>query len=52
MQVQVTTNKGFFGYHDQGGDGSNAPERSFTYIPDATNRKIILVSGTKRFPKI
>ena len=39
---------GFFGYHDQGGDGSNAPERSFTYIPDAT---IVnnLVSGTKGF---
>ena len=40
--------KGFFGYHDQGGDGSNAPERSFTFIPDAT---IVnnLVSGTKGF---
>ena len=40
--------QGFFGYHDQGGDGSNAPERSFTYIPDAT---IVnnLVSGTKGF---
>ena len=39
---------GFFGYHDQGGDGSNAPERSFTFIPDAT---IVnnLVSGTKGF---
>ena len=40
--------QGFFGFHDQGGDGSNAPERSFTYIPDAT---IVnnLVSGTKGF---
>ena len=39
---------GFFGYHDLGGDASNAPERSFTYIPDAT---IVnnLVSGTKGF---
>ncbi len=27
---------GFFGYHDLGGDASNAPERSFTYIPEAT----------------
>ena len=34
--------------HDLGGDASNAPERSFTYIPDAT---IVnnLVSGTKGF---
>ena len=40
------TKQGFFGYHDLGGDASNAPERSFTYIPDAT---IVnnLVSGTK-----
>ena len=40
--------QGFFGYHDQAGDGSNAPERSFTYIPDAT---IVnnLISGTKGF---
>ena len=39
---------GFFGYHDLVGDASNAPERSFTYIPDAT---IVnnLVSGTKGF---
>jgi hypothetical protein len=39
---------GFFGYHDLSGDASNAPERSFTYIPDAT---IVnnLVSGTKGF---
>ena len=40
--------QGFFGYHDLGGDASNAPERSFTYIPDAT---IVnnLVSGAKGF---
>jgi len=40
--------QGFFGYHDLAGDASNAPERSFTYIPDAT---IVnnLVSGTKGF---
>jgi len=40
--------QGFFGYHDLGGDASNAPERSFTYIPEAT---IVnnLVSGTKGF---
>ena len=40
--------KGFFGFHDLAGDASNAPERSFTYIPDAT---IVnnLVSGTKGF---
>ena len=42
------TKQGFFGYHDLAGDASNAPERSFTYIPDAT---IVnnLVSGTKGF---
>ena len=40
--------QGFFGFHDLSGDGSNAPERSFTYIPDAT---IVnnLVGGTKGF---
>ena len=40
--------QGFFGFHDLVGDASNAPERSFTYIPDAT---IVnnLVSGTKGF---
>ena len=39
---------GFFGYHDLGGDASNAPARSFTYIPEAT---IVnnLVGGTKGF---
>ena len=42
--------QGFFGYHDQGGDGSNAPERSFTFIPDAT---IVnnLSKWYKRFPR-
>ena len=40
--------QGFFGYHDLGGDASNAPERSFTYIPDATITNN-LVSGTKGF---
>ena len=39
---------GFFGYHDLGGDASNAPERSFTYIPEATLVNN-LVSGTKGF---
>ena len=40
--------KGFFGFHDLGGESSNAPEGSFTFIPDAT---IVnnLVSGTKGF---
>jgi len=40
--------KGFFGFHDLGGESSNAPEGSFTFIPDAT---IInnLVGGTKGF---
>ena len=40
--------QGFFGYHDLGGDASNAPERSFTYIPEATMVNN-LVSGTKGF---
>ena len=39
---------GFFGYNDSTGETSNAPERSFTYIPDATNTGNI-VSGTKGF---
>ena len=40
--------QGFFGFHDLGGESSNAPEGSFTFIPDAT---IInnLVGGTKGF---
>jgi len=40
--------QGFFGFHDLGGDGSNAPERSFTFIPDATITNN-LVSGAKGF---
>ena len=27
---------GFFGYNDSAGEGSSAPARAFTYIPDAT----------------
>ena len=38
--------KGFFGYSDAGGDGSNAPERAFTYVPDATISSNV-VSGTR-----
>ena len=40
--------QGFFGFHDLGGESSNAPEGSFTFIPDAT---IVnnLVGGTKGF---
>ena len=45
----VVNNKtGFFGYNDSTGEGSNAPERSFTYIPEATNTGNVL-SGTKGF---
>ena len=45
----VANNKtGFFGFNDSGGEGSNAPERSFTYIPDATNTGNVM-SGTKGF---
>ena len=45
----VANNKtGFFGYNDSTGETSNAPERSFTYIPDATNTGNI-VSGTRGF---
>ena len=45
----VGNNKtGFFGYNDSTGETSNAPERSFTYIPDATNTGNV-VSGTKGF---
>jgi len=38
--------KGFFGYSDAGGDGSNAPERAFTYVPDATITGNV-ISGTR-----
>ena len=45
----VANNKtGFFGYNDSTGETSNAPERSFTYIPDATITGNVL-SGTKGF---
>ena len=40
--------QGFFGYHDLGGDNSNAPERSFTYIPEATLVNN-LANGTRGF---
>ena len=45
----VGNNKtGFFGYNDSAGEASNAPARSFTYIPDATITGNVL-SGTKGF---
>ena len=45
----VANNKtGFFGYNDSTGETSNAPERSFTYVPDATITGNVL-SGTKGF---
>jgi len=45
----VANNKtGFFGFNDSTGESSNAPERSFTYIPDATNTGNV-ISGTKGF---
>ena len=45
----VANNKtGFFGYNDSTGETSNAPERSFTYVPDATNTGNV-ISGTKGF---
>jgi hypothetical protein len=45
----VENNKtGFFGYNDSTGESSNAPERSFTYIPDATITGNV-ISGTKGF---
>jgi len=45
----VANNKtGFFGFNDSTGENSNAPERSFTYIPDATNTGNV-ISGTKGF---
>ena len=39
---------GFFGYIDQTNSGSSAPERSFTYIPDATIASDT-VTGTRGF---
>ena len=45
----VANNKtGFFGYNDSSGETSSAPERSWTYIPDATITGNVL-SGTKGF---
>ena len=37
---------GFFGYNDSAGESSNAPVRSFTYIPDVTITGNV-VSGTR-----
>ena len=45
----VANNKsGFFGYNDSAGESSNAPERSFTYIPDASLTGSV-ASGTRGF---
>ena len=37
---------GFFGYNDSAGEGSSAPARAFTYIPDATVNNEV-VTGTR-----
>ena len=42
----ANTKKGFFGYNDGTGENSSAPERSFTYIPDATITNEV-VTGTR-----
>ena len=42
----ANTKKGFFGYNDSTGENSSAPERSFTYIPDATVTNEV-VTGTR-----
>ena len=42
----ANTKKGFFGYNDGTGENSSAPERSFTYIPDATVTNEV-VTGTR-----
>ena len=39
---------GFFGYIDQTNSGSSAPQRSFTYIPEATIASDV-VTGTRGF---
>ena len=39
---------GFFGYNDSTGEYSSAPERSFTYIPDATITANV-ATGTRGF---
>jgi hypothetical protein len=45
----VANNKvGFFGYSDGTGDNSQAPARSFTYVPDATITGNV-VSGTRGY---
>tara|TARA_B100000575_G_scaffold294144_1_gene308251 strand:- start:3954 stop:5612 length:1659 start_codon:yes stop_codon:yes gene_type:complete len=47
--VGVGNNKlGFFGYTDQSQTGSSAPDRSWTYIPDASLANS-LVTGTRGF---
>ena len=40
--------KGFFGFIDQTNSGSSAPQRSFTYIPEATIASDV-VTGTRGF---
>ena len=43
----VANNKtGFFGYNDSAGEGSSAPARAFTYIPEATVTNEV-VTGTR-----
>ena len=43
----ISNNKtGFFGYNDSAGEGSSAPARAFTYIPDATVTNEV-VTGTR-----
>jgi len=37
---------GFFGYNDSAGENSSAPERAWTYIPDATNSNSVM-TGTR-----
>ena len=37
---------GFFGYNDSAGENSAAPERAWTYIPDASNNNSV-ISGTR-----
>ena len=47
--VGVGNNKlGFFGYTDQSQTGSSAPDRSWTYIPDASLANS-LITGTRGF---
>ena len=44
----VNNKTGFFGYSDLSGDDSNAPERSWTYIPEASISYNV-VSGTRGY---